>query len=259
MHRSNIVYLRGLVVVGCIVVVWVVFAATSVFASIVDIVISVLGAALNLASGLPFTSNAMRQGAEVGYIVSSPAGSAVTIFLEIQSALMLLGGLFLFAGVANRRFQGRRLGRIIARLPSASEMYRHLEESTDAYVLAGLIVLCLLAAWFVLPVASSQISIFRLMNFSLIVTPFFMAVVLYRFLNPGSRRVLQVFALVFLLLMLPMNMMIPNQERNVLYHQIDSLDPEKQLDVLSSQYQTVYAQQLTGWMKKYLPANADVR
>ncbi len=259
MHRSNIVYLRGLIVVGCIVVGWIVFAATSVLASIVDIVRSVFGTALNLASGLTLTSNTLRQGAEVGYVVSAPAGAAVTIFFEIQSGLMLLGGLFLFTSIANRRLQGRRLGRIIAKLPSATNRYRHPEENTDAYVLAGLSVLCLLVAWFVLPVASSQISVFRIANFSLIVTPFFMAVVLYRFLNPSSRRTLQVLALIFLLLMLPMNMMIPNQERNVLYHQIDSLDPEKQLDILSSQYQTGYAQQLTAWMTKHLPADADVR
>ncbi|MCL4437212.1 MAG: DUF2206 domain-containing protein [Thaumarchaeota archaeon] len=259
MHRSNILYLRGLTIVGCIVAVWVVFAATSVFVSIVDVIRSVLGEVLNLASGLPLTGNMLRQGAEVGYVTSSPAGPAVTIFFEIQSGLMLLGGLFLFASVADRRYQGRRFGRFIAKIPSASDMYGYLEENTDAYVLAGLSVLCLLVAWFVLPVVSSQISIFRIANFSLIVTPFFMAVVLYRFLNSASRRFLQVFALVFLLLMLPMNMMIPNQERNVLYHPIDSLEPAKQLDVLSSQYQTGYAQQLTGWMTKHLPADADVR
>lgn len=160
---------------------------------------------------------------ETSYIVSSPKGPIITMWFDLQNILIGIGGLLaLFSFFKGKIVKGKEV----------------------TWILAGCSLLGLLSTWFVLPVLSVDVSPSRVVYISLAFFSYFLALIIRRALN--SR--LLPFAVLFLLLMLPMNMMLPSHQNDMLYHPESALQPERVADSLISGYVSKTAVEASNWV-----------
>lgn len=258
-HQSSTPLIHGsvLAIVAGAVVGWLTLVSRPVSNNIGNILTSSGTLISELSTRLTAGRSSLLKGAETGYVLAAPLDPVGSAFLYGQNALILLGAVILSAEVIQSRINWTYLKPLLTTLSSRVKIWRDPDGSSATYILAGFSFLALSAAWIVLPVVSSHLSTFRMLGLGLMIAPFFMAVALYRFL--GSLVILKAFAIIFLLLMLPMNMLITSHERSVLYHPIERLEPARQLDMMSTQYPTNYDLQLAQWLTKYLPSGGQVR
>ncbi|HVH15885.1 MAG TPA: hypothetical protein VNA15_09240 [Candidatus Angelobacter sp.] len=167
--------------------------------------------------------------------ISSSAGPAITAWFDFQNGLIGLGGLYLF------------------------ERYRkgYLRGNLATWTLVGLSMIALLGAWILVPYLSVKVESTRILA---IILPFiivFLGVMLLRIAKPPSRLGL-IAVMALILLMLPMNLMIADQQRNPLYHTADSLPLDKNLDDDSSLIPTYSNYAIAVWANSYLPSGKPV-
>ena len=161
--------------------------------------------------------------------LSSPAGPIVTAWFDFQNGLIGLGALMM----AND-YRKSRTGR---------------ELST--WMLCGMAGVVLLGAWLVLPWLSLRVESTRILGAILPFAALFPAILLNRLSALGKVGKPVILILVFLLL--PMNMMLPNQHQNVFYHPLTDLPLEKRLDLESSLIPRDANYAVAHWVNNYLP------
>ena len=210
-----------------LIIAWLALAAPLILPSAVSSVEQSLSSISQLASGQG------RPGLSLA--TSSPAGPIVTGWFDLQNLLVGLGGLYML-------YQYRR---------------GLIRENLATWTLAGLALIILLVAWTVLPVLSVSVEPTRILQMALPFTIIFLGVLLLRIARPSSKLALAA-VITLLLLMLPMNLMIANQERNPLYHTADSLPLDKRVDDDSSLIPSYSNYAVIIWANNYLPSDKPV-
>ena len=171
---------------------------------------------------------------ETSYVLSSPRGAIITGWFNFQNIIIGIGGLFaLFSFFTGKMVKSKEV----------------------MWTLAGCSLLGLLSIWFVLPTLSVAVSPFRVVFISLAFFSYFFALIIRRVLN--SR--LLPFAVFFLILMLPLNMMLPAHQNDILYHPESALQPERVADSLISGHVSWQMQQVSQWVNLNVPKGKTVK
>ncbi len=210
-----------------LITLWLSFAAPNVLSDAGLAARQVSFSFSNLASG--------PKRVDTSLAVSGSAGPLVTGWFDFQNGLIGLGGLIML----NRYRGGRATG------PLAS------------WILVGSSLIILLGAWIVLPWLSVRVESTRILAMILPFVGMFPASMLmhgswYRF------RIWKIMALGIIFLMIPMNLMLPNQERNILFHQPSSFSLDKNLDLDSSYLPSQSNVATAAWASNYLPTEKPV-
>ncbi len=167
--------------------------------------------------------------------VSSTAGPIVTIWFDFQNALIGLGGLLLL-----NRYRKNLSG-----------------ESLATWTLTGLALILLLGAWIILPYLSVKVESTRILSMIIPFITIFLGVLLLRVHKAGSKlATLTVLTLVFL--MLPMNLMLSNQDRNILYHPENLLPIDRRFAADTSMVPSYSNYAVAAWTNWYVPSNRAV-
>jgi len=112
------------------------------------------------------------------------------------------------------------------------------------WILTGCSILGLFFSWFVLPAVSIAVSPFRVIYLSLPFFAYFLALIMFKV---GKSRFWP-FAALFLVLMLPMNMMLPSYQNDLLYNAESTLQPKRVMDALISFYVTKPDDNVAKWI-----------
>ncbi len=207
-----------------LVTLWLAFAAPTILSQAFTSIQQVLFSISHLSSG--------PKRADTSLAISSAAGPIVTGWFDFQNGLIALGALLFL----NRYRRGLTRG-IFA-----------------TWNLMGASLIGLLGAWLALPYVSVAIESTRILAIILPFITFFLAGLLWRIFK-SHQSLWKGTVLVLIFVMLPMNLMLPNQERNSLYHSRDSLPLDARLDVDSSLIPNAANAAVAAWVNSNVPAN----
>ncbi len=210
-----------------LIILWLGFAAPLVLPAATSSVQQALGSIGQIASG--------PKRADTSLVVSTSAGIIVTVWFNFQNALIALGGLLLL----NRY----RIGLI--------------RDSLATWTLICISLITLLGAWIVLPYLSVEVESTRILSMILPFAIIFLGAFLLRAAKSPSRiATIVVLAVVFL--MLPMNLMLSNQDRNIFYHAEGSLPLDRRFASDTSLVPSYSNYAVAVWASNYLPSNRAV-
>jgi len=205
---------------------WLAFAAPLVLPTLSSSSQQALVSVSNLLSG--------SKRVDTSLAISSSAGPIVTTWFDLQNGLIGLGGLLML----NRYRRGL------------------VPESLASWSLIGLYLVGLLGAWIVLPYLSVNIESTRILNMIIPFVTVYLGILLLRIVRHPS-KLTTIFVLSLILLMVPMNLMLPNQERNSLYHTVGDLPLDKQVDATTT-IPTASNYAVADWATRYLSYNSTV-
>ena len=210
-----------------LIMLWLAFAAPLVLPTVTSSTQQALASISQLASGPKRLDTTLA--------VSTSAGIIVTVWFDFQNALIALGGLLLL----NRYRKGL------------------VRENLATWTLVGSSLILLLGAWIILPYLSVEVESTRILYMMLPFIAIFLGAFILRVHKSGSRlAIMTVLALVFL--MLPMNLMLSNQDRNILYHTEDSLSIDRRFAADTSMIPSYSNYAVAVWANSYLPSNRAV-
>jgi len=168
--------------------------------------------------------------AETGYVLTSPRGPIITMWFDMQFVLMGVGGLLGMIECARGRIKCR---------------------SEFTWILT-----CCSLIGFTLLVSISTLSIYlqveRIISYYLLWLSSAMAISLIRI----RRSRFKAFTLVFLLLILPMNMLLPDHSNDMMYHPANHLAPRIQADYYG-RIVTAEGKGVAKWMESYLAVSPE--
>ncbi len=167
--------------------------------------------------------------AEVTYTLSSPRGPILTAWFDIEFLLIGIGGILALLSVLRNKVSS---------------------SLAKAWMLAGGLLVLFVVTISLIPNLGSTIDPDRLISYSL---PFFASFIALSLLSLPKKRFTVPIILCFLLLMLPMNLLLPNYSADIRYLPERSLSPQRQLV-----YRTTFALAETGrtatqWMDSHTP------
>jgi len=164
---------------------------------------------------------------ETSYILSSPRGPLITAWFDLQ---------FLMVGV------GALLGLVDC-------IRGRIKSPVKAiYVLTGCSVVGLILFVDIAPIVSLYMTADRMINNFLFFLTSFMAMVLIKLRKPRFRVVF----ILFFLLVLPMNMLLPSHQNDLMYHPRNELAPDRLLDYYSAMIPTRAGKATAEWIDAFL-------
>jgi len=210
-----------------LVVVWLLVAAPGILPALFNSSSQLFSSLSNVVSGPQRVSNSLA--------ISSDAGPLVTYWFDFQNGLIGFGSLLWLNAYRKGNLQGRLAG----------------------WLFVGISLIILLLCFLFLPYLSISVESTRILAIILPFTILFSGVILLHALRrPG--RMLKAAALGIVFLMLPMNMMLPNQDQNILYHGLDSLSIPKKISVESISLPTDSNGAMDLWIVTNVPLNNPV-
>ncbi len=210
-----------------LIILWLASAAPLVLPAATSSVQQALASISQIASG--------PKRADTSLAFSTSAGLIVAVWFNSQNALIALGGLLLL----NRYRRG-----IVG-------------ENLATWTLIGISLTALLGGWIILPYLSVEVESTRILNMILPFLTIFLGALLLRFAKPPS-KIATIAVLAIVLLMLPMNLMLSNQDRNILYHSMDSLPIDRRFAADTSMVPSYSNYAVAVWASNYVPSNRAV-
>lgn len=168
--------------------------------------------------------NVSARRAETGYLLVSPRGPITTAWMDIQFAMMAVGGLLGLLGSFRKKISPLRV----------------------VWVLAGSSILGLILVIAFVPYVSLDLQIDRTMCHYAPFLCSFMAFVLAKLKDHARPLVI-----LFLLLVLPMNMFLPSHQGDIMFHFTDELTPSQLLDSYSSSVVPSSGKAVGQWINNY--------
>jgi uncharacterized membrane protein len=127
----------------------------------------------------------------------------------------------------------------------------------DEWTIMGLASIILVIIWVLLPGFSTKVYPERILSFSMLFSSYFLASFLSKCMKKGKLLV-QFIVAVFLILMLPMNLMLPSHGTDPLFHSVSSFTPERALNLQSTGYRTDTDKVIVNWVVKYIKISKPI-
>ena len=175
-----------------------------------------------------------ERGVETTYLFSSPR-PITGLLLNLQNGLIVIGVMY---GLYNY-------------------LRRNIKPYAEAFWLAGgLFSLGILALWLFLPALSIGVDTFRIYYFGLPFLCFWLAFLMKKLLS--HRYLTRLFVMIFILLLLPANLMLSEYESDLRYVPSSALSTERLFNYHSDTYRTEMDEPLDRWIAKNMRPGSSI-